>query len=191
MKVTRVYADSNGDSMFEEIEVPLTDREIGRLSDNIKVTTLQMRTVSADYDYDFITRRNGSTSSCLDGVGDREFPRRSTTVSDGRDPADGRYRRQGHRTRNLESGEHLAVILIERPPRVTATGDFTHVSLFTPFTCRISSQMFTPRRASQRMEFHQHRLLTISRAATTIIMNSLRGTMTFDATYGVDARFNR
>ncbi len=51
MKITRVYADSNGDSRFEEIEVPLTDRgEIGRLSDNIKVTTLQMRTVSADYD---------------------------------------------------------------------------------------------------------------------------------------------
>ena len=23
MKITRVYADSNGDSMFEEIEVPL------------------------------------------------------------------------------------------------------------------------------------------------------------------------
>lgn len=54
MKITRIFSDKNGDSYFEDIEIPLIDQgEIGFLSENINVKTLQFRTVSADYDYDF------------------------------------------------------------------------------------------------------------------------------------------
>src|SRR5690554_6096793 len=54
MKVTRVYSDENGESHFEVIEVPLFNRgEIGFLSENVAVKSLQFRKVSPDYDYDF------------------------------------------------------------------------------------------------------------------------------------------
>ena len=54
MKITRIFSDENGESHFEDIEIPLINQgEIGFLSEDIKVEKLQFRTVSADYDYDF------------------------------------------------------------------------------------------------------------------------------------------
>lgn len=54
MKITRIYNDKNGDSHFGEVEIPLAHQgEIGFLSENFSVNSLQFRKVSADYDYDF------------------------------------------------------------------------------------------------------------------------------------------
>lgn len=54
MKITRIYSDLNGDSQFEDLQVPLSNQgEIGFLSELVAVKTLQFRKVGADYDYDF------------------------------------------------------------------------------------------------------------------------------------------
>lgn len=48
--ITRVYADPNGDSHFEDIEIPLTDQgPIGALSERFGVHTLAFRKVPATY----------------------------------------------------------------------------------------------------------------------------------------------
>ncbi len=113
MKITRVYADSNGDSRFEEIEVPLTDRgEIGRLSEYIQVTTLQMRTVSADYDYDFHHAPQRQYIVLLDGgveiessLGEvRQFQTGEILLMEDTSG-------KGHRTRNLEKRERTSLFI--------------------------------------------------------------------------------
>ncbi len=113
MKVTRVYADANGDSRFEEVEVPLTDRgEIGRLSENIQVTTLQMRTVSADYDYDFHHAPQRQYIVLLDGgveiessLGEvRQFQTGEILLMEDTSG-------KGHRTRNLEKRERTSLFI--------------------------------------------------------------------------------
>jgi len=113
MKVTRVYADANGDSRFEEVEVPLTDRgEIGRLSENIQVTTLQMRTVSADYDYDFHHAPQRQYIVLLDGGVEiesslgavRQFQTGEILLMEDTSG-------KGHRTRNLEKRERTSLFI--------------------------------------------------------------------------------
>ena len=52
--VTRVYSDSDGNSRFEDISIPLNDAgEIGKLSERIPVGSIIFREVEASYDYDF------------------------------------------------------------------------------------------------------------------------------------------
>ncbi|MEX0679763.1 MAG: hypothetical protein WD097_00135 [Balneolales bacterium] len=54
MYYTRLYADKNGDTHFEDVEVPLHDQGMaGYLSDHFSVNRLQFRENSADYDWDF------------------------------------------------------------------------------------------------------------------------------------------
>lgn len=54
MNITRVYATSDGESHFEEIEIPLRDAgEIGMLSDNTSVDQIIFRENTPDYDYDW------------------------------------------------------------------------------------------------------------------------------------------
>lgn len=52
--ITRIYSDAAGESHFEDLDVPLTDKgEIGFLSDAIEVKTILFREVLPAYDYDF------------------------------------------------------------------------------------------------------------------------------------------
>lgn len=52
--VTRIYSDTNGDSRFEDIRIPLNDGgEIGFLSEAQKAGTVVFRKVVEHYDYDF------------------------------------------------------------------------------------------------------------------------------------------
>ena len=54
MKVTRVYADTAGESHFGEIDIPLNDKgSIGRLSERHPVKDIIFRENDADYDYDW------------------------------------------------------------------------------------------------------------------------------------------
>lgn len=53
-KVTRVYADANGESHFEDIQIPLHDGgQIGWLSSAQDVNKIIFRKVVEPYDYDF------------------------------------------------------------------------------------------------------------------------------------------
>lgn len=52
--VTRIYADDNGDSHFEDLLIPMSDAgDIGALSETIPVKGLIFREVEPSYDYDF------------------------------------------------------------------------------------------------------------------------------------------
>lgn len=54
MKVTRVYATPDGESHFEEMDVPLRDAgEIGRLSEGVPAKHVIFRENAGDYDYDW------------------------------------------------------------------------------------------------------------------------------------------
>lgn len=52
--ITRVYSDTNGESHFEDFEVPLKNNgDIGFLSDDEPVKSIVFREVKPSYDYDF------------------------------------------------------------------------------------------------------------------------------------------
>jgi hypothetical protein len=54
MKVTRIRADADGITCFDEIEIALADAgEIGRLSDPFAAESVIFRETGADYDYDW------------------------------------------------------------------------------------------------------------------------------------------
>ena len=56
MRVTRIYTGDDGESHFEDVEVPLRDfGDLGRISEPVSVTGLMFREVDADYDFDFHT----------------------------------------------------------------------------------------------------------------------------------------
>ncbi len=56
MIITRIYSDEQGESHFQDMEVPLKDSgSIGRLSDPIDVSSISFRETGGDYDYDWHT----------------------------------------------------------------------------------------------------------------------------------------
>ena len=67
--ITRVYSDINGDSHFEDIEVPLNDKgDIGFLSEAQKAGIIIFRKVVPSYDYNFHTAPARQYIVLLDGV---------------------------------------------------------------------------------------------------------------------------
>ncbi len=101
--IVRIYSDANGDSHFEDLNIPLNKAgSIGALSQEIAVANLVFREVEPDYDYDFHTAPQKQYIVLLDGeieietsVGvKRQFgPGEILLVED----TEGR----GHKTRNL------------------------------------------------------------------------------------------
>ncbi|HET7342582.1 MAG TPA: hypothetical protein VFL90_14055 [Methylomirabilota bacterium] len=54
MKIHRLYADKNGESHFETVEIPLTEASrAGRLSARMPATGIIFREVAPDYDLDW------------------------------------------------------------------------------------------------------------------------------------------
>lgn len=54
MKITRIYADADGESHFEDLEVAFAHTSaVGRVSDPIPATGLLFREAPADYDLDW------------------------------------------------------------------------------------------------------------------------------------------
>lgn len=113
MKITRVYSDAEGESSFEDIEVELFDNgEIGRLSENIDVKTLQFRKVSPDYDYDFHHAPQKQFIVLLDGgveittsLGEtRQFQTGEILLMEDTSG-------KGHRTKNLEKRERTSIFI--------------------------------------------------------------------------------
>lgn len=56
MNVVRLYTGTDGQSHFEDMRVPMTDKgKIGFLSEKVRATGLVFRETGGDYDYDFHT----------------------------------------------------------------------------------------------------------------------------------------
>ena len=52
MKITRIYSDSDGESHFEDIDIPVKEAgDIGALSEKFPVTGIVFRETDGDYDY--------------------------------------------------------------------------------------------------------------------------------------------
>ena len=66
--IVRVYSDSNGDSHFEDLQIPLADEGmIGKLSKVHPVDGLIFREVEPTYDWDFHTAPERQYIVLLDG----------------------------------------------------------------------------------------------------------------------------
>ena len=112
MKITRIFNDENGESHFEDIEIPLVDQgEIG-LSEDINVKKLQFRKVSADYDYDFHHAPQKQYIVLLDGGVEIE-----TSLGEIRQFQTGEIllvedvSGKGHKTKNLEKKERTSLFI--------------------------------------------------------------------------------
>jgi hypothetical protein len=54
MRITRVYTGEDGESHFENIDLPLQDQgDIGRFSERFNATSIVFRETDADYDLGF------------------------------------------------------------------------------------------------------------------------------------------
>lgn len=113
MKITRIFSDEEGESHFEDLEIPLIDQgEIGYLSENFEVKRLQFRKVSADYDYDFHHAPQKQFIVLLDGGVEIE-----TSLGELRRFQTGEILLvedtvgKGHKTRNLEKKERTSLFI--------------------------------------------------------------------------------
>lgn len=113
MKITKIFSDDNGESHFEEVEIPLINQgEIGFLSENIAVKKLQFRKVSADYDYDFHHAPQKQYIVLLDGGVEIE-----TSLGEVRKFQTGEIllvediSGKGHKTKNLEKKERTSLFI--------------------------------------------------------------------------------
>lgn len=67
-QVTRVYSDSNGESHFEDIEIPLKEAgSVGRLSEVLPANGVVFREVELSYDWNFHTAPQKQYIVLLDG----------------------------------------------------------------------------------------------------------------------------
>lgn len=103
-QITKIYSDANGDSHFEDFEVPLNDKgSIGFLSDDQTVKTIVFREVAPSYDYDFHNAPDRQYIVLLEGgveietsLGEkRSFPTGSILLMED-------LTGKGHKTKNLE-----------------------------------------------------------------------------------------
>jgi hypothetical protein len=111
--LTRVYSDSNGDSRFEDLAIPLQDAgEIGRLSEGLPVSALIFREVEASYDYNFHKAPQKQYLVLIDGGVEIE-----TSMGEKRQFRAGDIllledtEGKGHRTRNLELKKRRSVFI--------------------------------------------------------------------------------
>jgi len=112
-QITRVYSDSNGDSHFEDIEIPLKEAgSIGRLSNVIPAKGIIFREVDPSYDWNFLTAPQKQYIVLLDakieiktslGVKKTFKAGEALLVED--------MARKGHRTKNLPSIKRKSIFI--------------------------------------------------------------------------------
>ncbi len=67
-QVTRVYSDSNGDSHFEDVEIPLNESgSVGRLLEVLPANGVVFREVEPSYNWNFHTAPQKQYIILLDG----------------------------------------------------------------------------------------------------------------------------
>lgn len=111
--ITRVYSDNNGESQFEDFEVPLKNNgEIGFLSDKISVKEIIFRKVKPDYDYDLHNAPQKQYLILLDGEIEIE-----TSMGEKRIFKAGDIllledtKGKGHKTRNVRNAERKSIFV--------------------------------------------------------------------------------
>jgi len=73
MKLTRLFTGTDGESHFEDLDIPLKNAgDIGALSERVKATGVIFRETSGDYDYDFHNAPQRQYVVMLDGEVDIE-----------------------------------------------------------------------------------------------------------------------
>jgi len=111
--VTRIYSDGNGDSHFEDVNIPLKEsRSIGNLSDSLPATGVIFREVAPTYDWDFHTAPQKQYIILLDGAIEIE-----TSLGDKRIFNAGQIllvedvTGKGHKTKNLKPEKRRSVFI--------------------------------------------------------------------------------
>lgn len=113
INITRLFSDKNGESHFENIEIPLNDDgEIGFLSDKIPAKNVIFRTVKPDYDYDFHNAPQKQYIVLLDGEIEIETSLGEKRTFKGGDillleDTEGK----GHKTKNLQNFERRSIFI--------------------------------------------------------------------------------
>ncbi|OYQ46806.1 hypothetical protein CHU92_01310 [Flavobacterium cyanobacteriorum] len=111
--ITRVYADADGESHFEDIAIPLTDKgKIGFLSETQQGGTIIFRKVTGQYDYDFHNAPARQYIILLDGEIELEVSsdeKRKFTAGHVLLVEDTTGR--GHRTRNVTLAERSSIFI--------------------------------------------------------------------------------
>ena len=112
-QITRIYSDAQGDSHFEEVQIPLADAgTIGCLSEILPAKGIQFREVEPTYDYDFHTAPQKQYIILLDGEIEIE-----TSLGDKRIFGAGDVLRvedttgKGHKTRNLQPIKRRSIFI--------------------------------------------------------------------------------
>ncbi len=113
-KVTKIFADENGDSRFENIEIPLRESgEIGFLSALIPSKGVIFREVLPSYDFDFHNSPHRQYIVLLDGEIEIE-----TSLGEKRSFGAGEILQmedtegKGHKTRNLKKQKRKSIFIM-------------------------------------------------------------------------------
>lgn len=111
--VTRLYSDSNGDSHFEDLEIPLHDAgSVGKLSEVLPANGIVFREVEPSYDWNFHTAPQKQYIILLDGEIEIE-----TSLGDKRTFKAGEVllvedtTGKGHKTRNLQPVKRKSIFI--------------------------------------------------------------------------------
>ena len=112
-QVTRIYSDSNGDSRFEDIEIPLKEAgKVGQLSDVLPASGVIFREVEPSYDWNFHVAPQKQYIVLLDGkieietsLGEKRIFRAEDVllVED--------TTGKGHKTRNLKLKKRKSIFI--------------------------------------------------------------------------------
>ncbi|HEY0058839.1 MAG TPA: hypothetical protein VGB56_06865 [Flavisolibacter sp.] len=114
--ITRVYSDTNGESHFEDVTIPLEEAgTIGKLSSVFPATGVVFREVEPSYDYDFHTAPQKQYIILLDGAIEIETSLGAKRTFKGGDvllveDTTGK----GHRTRNLQPIRRKSIFITLR-----------------------------------------------------------------------------
>ncbi len=111
--ITRIYADANGDSHFEDISIPLTNAgDIGFLSEKVPAAGIIFREVIPTYDYPFHNAPSRQYIVLLDGgikietsLGEKRIFKPADVLS--AEDTTGK----GHRSKNLENKKRKSLFI--------------------------------------------------------------------------------
>jgi quercetin dioxygenase-like cupin family protein len=112
-QITRIYSDSQGDSHFEDVHIPLKEAgTIGHLSEKLPASGVIFREVEPTYDYDFHTAPQKQYIILMDGEIEIE-----TSLGEKRIFKAGEVllvediTGKGHRTRNLQPIKRKSIFI--------------------------------------------------------------------------------
>jgi hypothetical protein len=112
-KITRIYSDVNGDTHFEDIEIPLAEAgQIGRLSRSMPASGIIFREVDPAYDWNFHVAPQKQYNILLDGEIEIETSLGAKRIFNGGEvllleDTSGK----GHRTKNLQHINRKSVFI--------------------------------------------------------------------------------